>query len=56
MPDPLSLIEVTAVQVGTASFVNPRAPADVLDGMRSYLREEGVADVRDLIGAALKSP
>ena len=50
------LAGATAVQVGTASFVNPRAPADVLDGMRSYLREEGVADVRDLIGAALKAP
>ena len=42
----------TAVQVGTATFVNPRAPLEVLEGMQRFLREEGVADVRELIGAA----
>jgi dihydroorotate dehydrogenase (NAD+) catalytic subunit len=42
----------TAVQVGTATFRNPRAPLDVLEGIERYMLEEGVADVHDLIGAA----
>jgi dihydroorotate dehydrogenase (NAD+) catalytic subunit len=42
----------TAVQVGTATFRNPRAPIDVLEGIERFMREEGVASVRDLIGAA----
>ena len=46
------LAGATAVQVGTATFVNPRAPLDVLEGLQRYMVEEGVEDVRELIGAA----
>lgn len=46
------LAGATAVQVGTATFRNPHAPIDVLDGIERYMRETGVTDVRDLIGAA----
>lgn len=46
------LAGATAVQVGTATFRNPRAPLDVLAGIESYMRETGVRDVRDLIGGA----
>ncbi|MBN1643486.1 MAG: dihydroorotate dehydrogenase [Dehalococcoidales bacterium] len=42
----------TAVQVGTASFMNPRAPMDVLEGIEKFLREENIKDVRELIGVA----
>jgi len=42
----------TAVQVGTATFSNPLAPLEVLDGIQRFLDEEGVEDVRDVIGAA----
>jgi dihydroorotate dehydrogenase (NAD+) catalytic subunit len=42
----------TAVQVGTATFRDPNAPLEVLAGIESFMREEGVADVHDLIGAA----
>jgi len=42
----------TAVQVGTATFVNPRATLDVLDGIERFMEEEGVADLHQLIGAA----
>ena len=41
-----------AVQVGTATFRNPRAPLDVLEGLEAYMREQGVTDVRELVGAA----
>jgi dihydroorotate dehydrogenase (NAD+) catalytic subunit len=42
----------TAVQVGTATFRNPRAPLDVLEGIERFMRDEGVANARELIGAA----
>ena len=40
------LAGATAVQVGTATFVNPRAPIDVLEGIEAYMRDQGVDDVR----------
>lgn len=46
------LAGATAVQVGTATFRNPNAPIEVLDGVERYLRNEGVSDVREIIGAA----
>jgi dihydroorotate dehydrogenase (NAD+) catalytic subunit len=42
----------TAVQVGTATFREPRAPLHVLEGIERFMREEGVGDVRELVGAA----
>ena len=45
----------SAVQVGTASLTSPRAPLDVLEGIEEFMREEGIEDVRELIGAARKS-
>ncbi|MDO8613835.1 MAG: dihydroorotate dehydrogenase [Dehalococcoidia bacterium] len=42
----------SAVQVGTATFRNPRAPLDVLEGLEGWMRDHAVEDVRDLIGAA----
>ena len=44
------LAGATAVAVGTANFMNPRAENDVLDGMVAYCEQQGVADVNDLIG------
>ena len=42
----------TAIEVGTASFMNPRAPMDVLEGIEKYLQENKIEDLRELIGAA----
>jgi dihydroorotate dehydrogenase (NAD+) catalytic subunit len=41
-----------AIEVGTASFLNPRAPMDVLEGIVQYLEKEKIQDIRELIGAA----
>ena len=46
------LAGASAVQVGTATFTNPRAALDVLDGLAGYLRDTGVERIADLIGAA----
>ena len=42
----------SAVQVGTASFANPRAPLDVLEGIEHFMKKEGINNLTDLIGAA----
>jgi len=45
------LAGATAVQVGTASFVNPGAAQEIAQGMERWLIDHGVDDVRSLIGA-----
>jgi dihydroorotate dehydrogenase (NAD+) catalytic subunit len=42
----------SAVEVGTAQFVNPRALLDVLEGIEEFMRHEGVKDISELVGAA----
>ena len=46
------LAGASAVQVGTATFTNPRAALDVLDGLQGYLTENRIDRIMDLIGAA----
>lgn len=41
-----------AVEVGTASFLDPRASLRVLRGLERWCRRVGVARVRDLVGTA----
>jgi len=50
------LAGATAVQVGTATFFNPCAPIDVLEGLQRYMAEQSVEDVRELVGAAHHKP
>jgi dihydroorotate dehydrogenase (NAD+) catalytic subunit len=45
------LCGATAVQVGTASFINPTAAADTVDGLKKYMAKNGIADIGKLIGA-----
>lgn len=40
----------SAVQIGTANFINPRATMEILDGIADYLIQNGIKKVRDLIG------
>ena len=42
----------SAIQVGTASFTNPRAPFDILQGIEQFMEKEGVKDITELIGVA----
>ena len=45
------LCGATAVQVGTASYLDPTAAGAVAEGIEAWCREQGVAAVRDLVGA-----
>ena len=42
----------SAIQVGTASFTNPRAALDVLEGIERFMEKKGVKDIGELTGAA----
>jgi dihydroorotate dehydrogenase (NAD+) catalytic subunit len=42
----------SAVAVGTANFVNPRATLDVVKGIETFMHEQGVGSIRDLVGKA----
>ena len=46
------LAGATAVQVGTATFLNPRATLDVLEGIERYLNQQGLHDINPLVGQA----
>jgi dihydroorotate dehydrogenase (NAD+) catalytic subunit len=41
----------TAIQVGTANFVNPGATMAVVEGLIDHLRTHAIPDINDLIGS-----
>ncbi len=41
----------SAVQVGTANFVNPRATMDIIEGIRKYCLDKGINRIGELIGS-----
>ncbi len=41
----------SAVQVGTANFVNPRATTDIIDGLEEFMLARGFSKITELIGA-----
>lgn len=45
------LAGAAAVSVGTANFHNPYVTMEILDGIRAYMEQYGVSDVRELVGA-----
>jgi dihydroorotate dehydrogenase (NAD+) catalytic subunit len=46
------LAGASAIQVGTANFVNPNTAIEIIDGLEAYLESEGMASVEDLVGLA----
>jgi len=40
----------TAIQVGTANFVNPRTTVDIIEGIEAFLADQGIASVMDIVG------
>jgi len=45
------IVGARAVQVGTANFVDPHAMATIITGLEEFCRDEGIADINDLIGS-----
>ncbi len=45
------LVGASAIQVGTANFIDPTISVQIADGIESYLVENGFSSVKDIIGA-----
>jgi len=45
------LAGASAVQVGTASFFNPKAVEEIVEGIERYMKEEGFKSVEEMVGA-----
>jgi dihydroorotate dehydrogenase (NAD+) catalytic subunit len=41
----------TAVQIGTANFINPQSTVKILNGLVSYMETHHIPDIHDLIGS-----
>jgi dihydroorotate dehydrogenase (NAD+) catalytic subunit len=52
----LLLAGANAIQVGTATFADPRAPLRILQDLDTWCRRHDVARITDLIGAAHGTP
>lgn len=50
------LAGATAVQIGTANFVNPRASEEVVDGIGAYAVAEKLTSLRSIIGGLQLNP
>ena len=44
------MVGASMVSVGTSSFVNPKAPVEVLDGIKNYMKKNNIKDIKELIG------
>jgi dihydroorotate dehydrogenase (NAD+) catalytic subunit len=44
------LAGASAIEVGTASFIDPQIPVKILEGLENYLIDKGFSDVREIIG------
>jgi len=42
----------TAIQMGTATMVNPNAPLEVIEGLQHFMESERTNDITELVGAA----
>jgi dihydroorotate dehydrogenase (NAD+) catalytic subunit len=47
------LAGATAVQIGTANFINPRASEDAVEGLTRYVNDEKLDSIRDIIGGLI---
>ncbi|QZE15603.1 dihydroorotate dehydrogenase [Halosquirtibacter laminarini] len=45
------LAGASAVQLGTANFIDPQVTVKVVDGIQSYMEEQNIASSKELIGA-----
>ena len=46
----MTLAGASAIQVGTAMFTDPYAPIKIIEGMDSYLAENNIANISELVG------
>jgi len=47
------LAGATAVQIGTANFINPQASEEAVEGLTRYVIDEKLNSIRDVIGGLI---
>ena len=47
------LAGASAIQIGTANFLDPTTPAKVVDGIEDYMLRHGISDVHEIIGGLI---
>jgi len=40
----------SAVQVGTANFINPLATVEMIEGMRQYIKHHKLKNITEIVG------
>lgn len=45
------LAGATAVQIGTANFVDPSATIKIIEGIKEYLNRHNINNINELIGS-----
>lgn len=48
------LCGASAIQVGTANFVNPRASIEIIEGVKKYMAKHKISGIKELTGALRK--
>jgi dihydroorotate dehydrogenase (NAD+) catalytic subunit len=44
------IVGSSLIQVGTANFVNPMTPREIIEGIEAYLTRKGISEISELIG------
>lgn len=45
------IVGATAVQVGTANLVNPKASVEIVEGLETYLEKHNISDISEIVGS-----
>ncbi len=45
------IVGASAVQIGTAGFINPHVYELIIEGLESYLEDNGIKDINEIIGS-----
>lgn len=45
------LVGASAVQVGTASFVDPQASIKIIEGIEDYFKKNKIKNLKELVGS-----
>lgn len=40
----------SAIQIGTVNFINPMAGKEIIEEMESFLKEQGIKDINEIVG------
>ena len=44
------LAGASAIQIGTASFIDPQVSINILKGIEDFLERKGFSDIKEIIG------